>query len=111
LSVFALATAVWLMTGAIALFGAAVGTAMTATFTAAGSVVPRHAHGVGFGFLSSASLTGSAVSPVLSGLVADQSITVVFLSGAVLLLLLVLLVRRLMPERHPTVESPSVDES
>jgi MFS family permease len=111
LSVFALATAVWLMTGAIALFGAAVGTAMTATFTAAGSVVPRHAHGVGFGFLSSASLTGSAVSPVLSGLVADQSITVVFLSGAALLLLLVLLVRRLMAERHPTVESPSVDES
>jgi MFS family permease len=111
LSLFALATAVWLMTGAIALFGAAVGTAMTATFTAAGSVVPRHAHGVGFGFLSSASLTGSAVSPVLSGLVADQSIKVVFLSGAALLLLLVLLVRRLMPERHPTVESPSVDES
>jgi MFS family permease len=111
LSVFALATAVWLMTGAIALFGAAVGTAMTATFTAAGSVVPRHAHGVGFGFLSSASLTGSAVSPVLSGLVADQSIKVVFLSGAALLLLLVLLVRRLMAERHPTVESPSVDES
>jgi MFS family permease len=73
--------------------------------------VPRHAHGVGFGFLSSASLTGSAVSPVLSGLVADQSIKVVFLSGAALLLLLVLLVRRLMPERHPTVESPSVDES
>jgi MFS family permease len=111
LSVFAIATAVWLMIGAIALFGAAVGTALTTTFTAAGSVVPRHAHGVGFGFLSSASLTGSAVSPVLSGLVAEQSIRVVFLSGAALLLLLVLLVRRLMAEPHPTVESPAVDES
>jgi DHA1 family multidrug resistance protein-like MFS transporter len=112
LGLFAVAQAVWLMTAAIAVFGAALGTAMTTTFTAAGSVVPRHAHGVGFGFLSSASLIGSAVSPVLSGLVAARSIKVVFLSGAAMLACLVLIVRRLMAERDLAIEAPpSVDES
>ena len=77
------------MTITIAVFGAAIGTGLTTTFTAAGSVVPREAHGVGFGFLSSASLIGSAISPVLSGLVAARSIRVVFLSGAAILALLV----------------------
>ncbi len=77
------------MTVTIAVFGAAIGTALTTTFTAAGSVVPREAHGVGFGFLSSASLIGSAISPMLSGLVAARSIQVVFLSGAAILALIV----------------------
>jgi len=112
LGVFALVESVWPMIVALAVFGAALGTALTTTFTAAGSVVPRHAHGVGFGFLGSASLIGSAVSPVLSGLVAARSIRVVFLSGAAMLALLVLLVRRLMAERHLTIEAPpSVDET
>jgi hypothetical protein len=44
--------------------------------------------------------------------VAAQSIRVVFLSGAVILALLVLMVRRLMAERDPAIEEPpSVDES
>ena len=111
LGAFALAQSAWFMTVTIAAFGAAIGTALTTTFTAAGSVVPREAHGVGFGFLSSASLIGSAISPVLSGLVASRSIKVVFLSGAALLLVIVAMVQRLMAERGPAIESaPSVDE-
>ena len=111
LGAFALAQSAWFMTVTIAAFGAAIGTALTTTFTAAGSVVPREAHGVGFGFLSSASLIGSAISPVLSGLVASRSIKVVFLSGAALLLVIVAMVQRLMAERAPAIESaPSVDE-
>ena len=92
------------MTLTIAAFGAVIGTAVTTTFTAAGSVVPREAHGVGFGFLSSASLIGFAMSPVLSGLVAARSIRVVFLSGSVILALLAVVVRRLMVERDPAIE-------
>ena len=66
----------------------------------------------GFGFLSSASLFGSAASPVLSGLVAGRSIRVVFLSGVVILALIVLMVQRLMAGRAPAIEpAPSVDES
>jgi MFS family permease len=112
LATFALVRSAWWMAVTIAVFGAAIGTALTTTFTAAGSVVPREAHGVGFGFLSSASLIGSAISPVLSGLVASKSIRVVFLSGAALLLVIVVMVGRLMAERSPVIESaPAVDES
>ena len=99
-----------LMLVAIAAFGVAAGTALTTAFTAAGSVVPRHAHGVGFGFLTGAALIGSAISPALSGLLAARSIKAVFLTGAAVLMLLVFLVRRLMAERDLPVESaPAVD--
>jgi hypothetical protein len=55
---------------------------------------------------------GSAVSPVLRGLVAAHSIRGVFLSGAGNLALVVLRVGRLMAERGPALEAaPSVDES
>ena len=112
LAVFALVESVWLMTATMAAFGLTIGTALTTTFTAAGSIVPREAHGVGFGFLASASLIGSAISPVLSGLVAGRSIRVVFLLGAALLTTIVLMVRKLMAERDPAIEAaPSVDES
>jgi MFS transporter, DHA1 family, multidrug resistance protein len=97
---------------AIAAFGVATGTALTTSFTAAGSVVPRHAHGVGFGFLTGAALIGSAISPALSGLLAARSISAVFLTGAGVMTLLVLLVRRLMVQRDLPVESaPAVDET
>ena len=111
LAAFALVQSAWLLLVTIASFGVAAGTALTTAFTAAGSVVPRRAHGVGFGFLTGASLIGSAVSPVLSGLVASHSIRVVFLSGAVVMALLVLLVRHVMVERGGQIEpAPSVDE-
>jgi MFS family permease len=111
LATFAMVESAWLLMLTIASFGLAAGTALTTAFTAAGSVVPRHAHGVGFGFLTGASLIGSAVSPVLSGLLAARSIRVVFLAGAAVLMLLVLVVRRVMVERDVPVESaPAVDE-
>ena len=107
---FAFGEAPWLLTAAIAVFGACVGTAMTTAYTAAGSVIPRHAHGVSFGFLSGAALIGSAVSPVLSGLVAGTSIRVVFLCGVVALAVLALVVRRVMVERNLEVASAPTDE-
>lgn len=112
LTLFAAGQHVWVLAVTIGLFGAAVGTAMTTAFTAAGAMIPRHAHGAGFGFLTGASLIGSAASPVVSGLVAAYSIRVVFVAGAVALLVLALLVRRVMVERDLAIEAaPSVDES
>ena len=112
LLLFTLAESAVLMLVAMAAFGASTGTALTTSFTAAGSVVPRHAHGAGFGFLTGAALIGSAISPVLSGLVAARSINAVFLTGAAVLMLLVFLVRRLMAERDLPVEpAPAVDEA
>ena len=46
LAAFALVRSAWSMTITIAAFGAAIGTALTTTFTTAGSVVPRTAHGL-----------------------------------------------------------------
>jgi hypothetical protein len=48
---------------------------------------------------------------MLSGLIASQSIRVVFLSGAAVLMVLVLLVRRVMVERNLPIEAPTVDEA
>jgi DHA1 family multidrug resistance protein-like MFS transporter len=110
LGLFALGEAPWLLIATIAIFGGAVGTAMTTAYTAAGSVIPRHAHGASFGFLSGASLIGSAVSPVLSGLVAGNSIQVVFFSGVVALAALALIVRRVMVERNLEIESAPTEE-
>ena len=56
-------------------------------------------------FVMVAFLIGSAISPILSGLVASRSIRVVFLSGAAILTLIVVMVRRLMAERDPVIEA------
>jgi DHA1 family multidrug resistance protein-like MFS transporter len=112
LALFAVGRSTWLLLPAIAVFGAAVGTAMTACFTAAGSVIPRHVHGVSFGFLSSASLFGFAISPILSGIVAARSIRAVFLAGVVALVILAIVVRRVMVEPPARIEpAPAVDEA
>jgi MFS family permease len=100
------------MLTAMAIVGLAIGAAMTTSFTAAGSVLPRHAHGAGFGFLGSASLTGFALSPIVSGVIAGRSIRAVFFFGVGVLLLMALIVRRVMVETPPRVEAaPAVEES
>jgi len=112
LATFALGRSAWILVSAMSIFGIVVGSAITTTFTAAGSMIPRHAHGASFGFLSSSSLIGSAVSPILSGLAAVHSIRVVFFSGVVVLTVLAIVVRHLMVERNLQIEpAPSVDES
>lgn len=90
---------------ALVVFGAAMGAAMTATYTAAAGVIPASVRGTGFGFLTSASLVGLAISPMLSGLLATASLVAVFAIDAVLLVALAIGVRRLMvgPRRPATV--------
>ena len=110
LSAFSVAASLWLLLPAMAVVGLASGTAVTAAFSAAGAVIPRDAHGVSFGFLTSASLIGSAISPVLTGLVVGHSFRVVFVAGAVTLAGLALAVRRVMVERAPAVEQTLVVE-
>jgi MFS family permease len=111
LGLFALGRWGWALVPTLGVVGVALGTAATAAFTAAGGAIPRHAHGVGFGFLSSAALIGSALSPVLAGVLAAGSIRVVFLAGAALLALLVPLVRLVMVERGgPAAPAPPADE-
>jgi DHA1 family multidrug resistance protein-like MFS transporter len=92
----------WLMSIASAAFGIGIGSAMTASYSAAGAVIPASAHGAGFGVLTSASLIGMASSPFIAGLLSVRSIRVVFLVDLVVMGGLAFAVERAMrPEARP----------
>ncbi len=84
------------MTVASVVLGLGIGAAMTASYSAAGAVIPPGAHGTGFGVLTSASLVGMASSPLVAGLVGGASLRVVFLLDAVVMGLLALIVHTAM---------------
>jgi hypothetical protein len=69
---------------------------MTASFSAAGAVIPPGAHGAGFGVLTSASLVGMASSPFIAGFVGGASLRIVFLVDAIMMGVLALTVFRSM---------------
>jgi DHA1 family multidrug resistance protein-like MFS transporter len=79
---------------AVALFGVAVGAAMTAAYTTAGSIIPMSARGTGFGLLTSASLTAMSISPAAAGFIAAHSIRTVFIIDTILLVAVSLAVLR-----------------
>jgi MFS family permease len=93
------------------LFGIAIGVATTASYTAAGTVIPANSRGAGFGLLTTASLTGLALSPVTSGLLGTIDIRAVFLLDTIALLVLAALVRRVMvaPPMEPAA-TPATEE-
>ncbi|MCA1562705.1 MAG: MFS transporter [Acidobacteria bacterium] len=94
------------------LFGVALGVATTATYTAASSTLPGTARGAGFGLLTTASLTGLALSPIVSGFLGATSIRAVFLLDVVALATLAVLVLRLMITSPiiGTTQAPATDE-
>jgi DHA1 family multidrug resistance protein-like MFS transporter len=92
------------------LFGLSLGTAMTAAYTAAGSVIPEDVRGTGFGVLTSATLIGLALSPMTSGLLGAISIRAVFLADAVALAVIAQVVWRLMAVRPSEPQQPSAEE-
>ena len=93
------------------LFGAAIGTATTAAYTAAGTLIPASVRGTGFGLLSTASLAGLAVSPIVSGMLGAVSLRGVFLLDTIALLLVAILVRRLMVTAPvPPTSAPASEE-
>jgi MFS family permease len=94
----AIAPGVWWMTPATALFGVGVGLAMTAAYASAASVIPPGSHGTGFGVLTSGSLAGLAVSPVVAGVLGAMSLRAVFVVDAVMMAGLLVGVRRAMKD-------------
>ena len=105
MAVFSASTGMWLLATSIAVVGLGIGTSITTAFAAGGAVIPQDVHATAFGFLTSASLIGVALSPVLSGLLGAQSIRAVFVAGAVILVILAVVVRRVMAERDAPPES------
>lgn len=99
IAVYAAARSVRPLLVATPVFGLAVGVATTTAYTVAGGVIPKGAGGTGFGFLTSASLVGLAVSPMLAGLLGATSMRAVFILDAVVMIGLAILIARVMSQR------------
>jgi MFS family permease len=93
----------WVMSVAAIVLGAGIGAAMTACYTAAGAVIPRGAHGAGFGVLTSASLTGMAVSPIAAGFVAGTALWIVFTLDVIVMTAIAVASARAMRDAEPAV--------
>jgi len=97
---FAVEPPVWAMLLAAAVFGLGIGIAMTTAYTEAGKMIPAGSHGAGFGLLTTASLTGLALSPVFGGLIGSTSMNAVFIANAIGLAVLgIIVVRNMSAER------------
>jgi DHA1 family multidrug resistance protein-like MFS transporter len=92
------------------IFGVALGVATTAAYTSAAAVFPPTARGAGFGLLSTGSLAGLAISPVVCGLLGTLSLRAVFVLDTIALVCLAILVGRLMVIRPLSATAPPVAE-
>jgi MFS transporter, DHA1 family, multidrug resistance protein len=93
------------------ILGLGIGAASTAAYTAAGAVIPPEVRGAGFGLLSTGSLLGLALSPVICGLLGTLSLRAVFVLDTFILILAGGLVRRLMATSHLTpTNAPATEE-
>jgi MFS family permease len=101
----------WALVPTAAVFGGCIGAAMTAAYAAAAGVVPTTVRGASFGFLSSASLAGLALSPAICGFLAATDIRIVFAADALALCVLAMLVRRVMVEHPRVTETPVVADA
>jgi MFS family permease len=107
--VYTTAHHVYWLYAATPFFGLAIGAGMTAAYTAAAEVIPPNARGVGFGLLTTASLVGLAVSPVVAGFLGAWSIRSVFALDAASLAALgfgvSIAAREIRQEEFPTPNS------
>jgi len=95
---FGLSGNFWVMASASVVLGLGIGAAMTASYSAAGAVIPPAAHGAGFGVLTSAALVGMATSPFIAGFIGGASLRVVFFIDLAMMALLASVVRRTMTD-------------
>jgi len=93
--VFSLAPGSSVLLAAAVVFGFGIGVAFTTIYTVAGQRVPEPSRGVAFGYLTTASLSGLALSPVVSGLLGAVSMRGVFVADAVGLAIVAWAVRRM----------------
>ncbi len=107
---FVLGAPVPVLLAATVAFGFAIGVALTASFTAAGHVIPEQSRSTGFGLLTSASLVGLSLSPIASGVLARISIRSVFIMGVIALAVLSAMVSYVMRQRVDRAAWPSMEE-
>jgi len=95
-ALFAIAPTTSAMLFATPILGLALGVATTTVYTAASGAMPSGTKGAGFGLLTTASLAGLALSPIISGFLAATSIRAVFVLDLAILLVIVAAVARHM---------------
>jgi MFS family permease len=103
-----IAPTLYFVGAAMMLFGISVGVATTTIYAVAGSSLPPDAHATGFGVMTTASLLGLAVSPVIAGFIGGTGLRLVFVADVVLLVVVGGLVLRFLRSR-PSVEDDSGD--
>ena len=103
-----LVPSIWAFAVALAISGVAIGVGMTSAYTSGGRLLPHDAHATGFGVLTTASLVGLAVSPIVAGFISGPGLRVVFEADIVLLVGLALAAWALMEARvtHPATVAP-----
>jgi MFS family permease len=84
-STIVVAPSLYFVGAAMLLFGISVGFATTTIYAVAGSSLPADAHATGFGVMTTASLLGLAVSPVIAGFIGGSGLQLVFMADVVLL--------------------------
>ena len=85
-AIIVIAPSLWIVAAAMPLFGVSVGVSTTTIYAVAGSSLPPDAHATGFGVMTTASLLGLAVSPVIAGFIGGNGLRLVFIADVVLLL-------------------------
>ena len=107
-STIVIAPSLYLVGAAMMLFGISVGVSTTTIYAVAGSSLPPDAHATGFGLMTTASLLGLAVSPVVAGFIGGTGLRLVFVADVILLVVVAMLVLRGLRSR-PKVEDDSGD--
>ncbi len=103
-----IAPTLYVVGAAMMLFGISVGVATTTIYAVAGSSLPPDAHATGFGVMTTASLLGLAVSPVIAGFIGGSGLRLVFVADVILLVVVGVLVWRFLRSR-PKVADDSGD--
>lgn len=95
-----IAPELWMVGVAMAAVGLAIGVATTTIYSVAGALLPADAHATGFGVMTTASLIGLAVSPVVAGFIGGSGLRIVFVADVALLVVLAVVVARRL-KSHP----------
>ena len=111
LAIIVAAPTVWLVGASMAVVGLAIGVATTAIYAVAGALLPVDAHATGFGVMTTASLIGLAVSPVVAGFIGGSGLRIVFMADVALLVVLAVMVARRLQGAHAstTTDAPLAD--
>jgi len=94
LAAIVIAPSIGILSVSIVIAGVAMGASTTAIYSVAGGLLPPDAHATGFGIMTTASLLGLAVSPVVAGLIGSAGLRIVFVADVFLLMILGVLVMR-----------------